>query len=173
MDKTQKCVEAYRRLKNLKLVGAELGIPWQTVYVHLRKAGEPVMGDKQQYGSERDRLAAAAESEFQRLVPDAINRNAAEFQSKVDFEVNGLTIDIKASTFRGDRWAFSLKKQERIADFFACFAYGGEAYRLLLIPGEICRHYQTISLTPHGKWWDYEVQPTMLAAFFLNFKEAA
>ena len=34
----QACIASYGRLKNLKLAGAELGIPWQSVYVHLRRA---------------------------------------------------------------------------------------------------------------------------------------
>lgn len=39
MQEIDKCIESYRRLKNLKLVGAEVGVPWQTVYVMLRAAG--------------------------------------------------------------------------------------------------------------------------------------
>lgn len=38
MKDQEKCVESYSRIKNLKLVGIELGIPWQTVYVHLQNA---------------------------------------------------------------------------------------------------------------------------------------
>ena len=73
MDKRDACIESYSRLKNLKLVGLELGIPWQTVYVHLRAAGVPVTGDKKRYGSDTDRLAAKAEALFAELVPAAGN----------------------------------------------------------------------------------------------------
>lgn len=38
----QAYVESYRKHKNLKLAAAECGIPWQTLYVKLRKADEPV-----------------------------------------------------------------------------------------------------------------------------------
>ncbi len=169
MNKTELCIESYRRLRNLKLVGLELGIPWQTVYVHLRNAGEPVIGSKSRYGSDKDRLAAKAESEFLRLVLKAIDQNKSEFQSKIDFYVNGYGVDIKASTKHQDRWAFSLKKQERLADFFVCFAYNeDDSYRILLIPGDVCRTYQTISASAltTSKWWDYQIDPASLASFF-------
>ena len=32
----QQCKDSYERLENLKLVSGEVGIPWQTVYVHLK-----------------------------------------------------------------------------------------------------------------------------------------
>lgn len=169
MNKTELCIESYRRLKNLKLVGLELGMPWQTVYVHLRNANEPVTGSKSRYGSDKDRLAAKAEAEFHRLVPKAIDQNKSEFQSSIDFLVNGYGVDVKSSTRHQERWAFSLKKQERIADFFACFAYTADnAYRLLLIPRDVCRTYQTISASARttSKWWDYELHPNEMAAFF-------
>lgn len=115
-DKTAACVDAYSRLKNLKLVGLELGIPWQTVYVHLRAAGVPVTGDKSRYGSDTDRLAANAERIFAALVPNASDQNDKKFQAKVDFIVGQYKVDVKASRLRNGRWAFSLKKQERIAE---------------------------------------------------------
>jgi hypothetical protein len=169
MDKTSACVESYRRLKNLKLVGDELGIPWQTVYVHLRKVGEPVNGDKSRYGSDTDRLAAKAEAEFKRLVPWAEDQNERTFQARVDFIVDGFGVDVKSSTKRAGRWAFSLKKQELTADFFVCFAYEqDDTYACLLVPGDVCRKYQSMSLsaTTRTKWWDYQIQPDQLAAFF-------
>ena len=170
-----KCVESYRRLKNLKLVANEVGIPWQTVYVHLRAAGEPVTGDKLRYGSDTDRFAAKAERVFQDLVPLAESQNEKKFQSKVDFMVGRYSVDVKASRYRHDRWAFSLKKQERIADFFVCFAFDeADGYRVIVIPGEVCRKFQTISLSgrSHTKWWDYEVEPSALAGFFAAVQHA-
>lgn len=174
MDKTAACVESYRRLKNLKLAGAELGLPWQTVYVHLRKAGEPVTGDKSRYGSDKDRLAAKAEAEFKRLVPWADDLNRSSFQSKVDFIVDGFGVDVKSSTRRNDRWAFSLKKQELLADFFVCFAYSADdSYTVLLVPGDVCRKYQSmcISSRTRTKWWDYQINPDQLAGFFRELAE--
>lgn len=43
-------VEAYEKHKNLKLAAIEVGMPWQMLYVHLRKLGVPVTGDKARYG---------------------------------------------------------------------------------------------------------------------------
>lgn len=177
----RQCVESYRQHKHLKAVGAELGIPWQTVYVHLRKVGEPVTGDKARYGSPTDRLATKAETDFQRLVPNAEDQNRRKFQSKVDFIVNGWSVDVKAGRLRGKvpRWAYSIKKQEAIADFFVCFGYCNEGSNLeycLLVPGEIARKYTTMSISPRvrsGKWWAYEVRPDELNKFFVDMGDKA
>lgn len=174
-DKTAACVDAYSRLKNLKLVGLELGIPWQTVYVHLRAAGVPVTGDKSRYGSDTDRLAANAERIFAALVPNASDQNDKKFQAKVDFIVGQYKVDVKASRLRNGRWAFSLKKQERIADFFVCFAFNDDGtYRVVVLPGELCRHMQTISLSSAGgtKWWDYEIPANEPRGFLERCQEA-
>ena len=175
MDKRDACIESYSRLKNLKLVGLELGIPWQTVYVHLRAAGVPVTGDKRRYGSDTDRLAARAEEIFTSLVPGAKDQNEVQFQAKVDFIVGSYSVDVKAARLRNNRWAFSLKKQELVADFFACLAFADDgSYRLLVLPGEVCRYLQTISVSANGqtKWWDYEIQPSELARFFEQVRGA-
>lgn len=169
MDKRQACIESYARLKNLKLVGLELGIPWQTVYVQLRAAGVAVTGDKSRYGSDTDRLAAKAESIFKALVAHAEDQNDKQFQAKVDFIVHGYKVDVKSATKRNDRWAFSLKKQELLADFFVCFAFDGDGtYRVVAVPGEVCRFLQTISLSANtkSKWWDYEIEDVHLESFF-------
>lgn len=183
MDIQQECIAAYRRHKNLKLAAGDVGIAWQTVYVHLRNAGEPVTGDKLKYGSEIDKLAAKGERIFAGLVPFADDTNAGKFQSKVDFVVRGNLVDVKTSRLKPSnkasklrRWAFCLKKQEMIADFFVCIGLAGDDESLaktLLIPGEIARRYQTISLGESGgKWADYEVDPGSLAEFFESLPQA-
>lgn len=93
----ERSVEAYQRHKNLKLAANELGIAWQTLYVHLRKAGVAVTGDKTRYGSDTDRLAAKAEDMFEALVPGAVNHNREQWQPKVDFTVGAVAVDVKAS----------------------------------------------------------------------------
>ncbi|WXL23952.1 hypothetical protein WG219_11355 [Ectopseudomonas mendocina] len=182
MDIVEQCVESYRRLKNLKLAGAEIGIPWQTVYIHLKTAGEPVTGDKARYGSDSDRLAARAERLFAELVPEAVNMNGKKFQAKMDFQVGGWGVDVKASRLntsnrnsKTKRWAFGVKKQESVAAFFVCFCMADDdsLQHVLLIPGEIARTYQTISAAQSGsKWLDYKVEPDELAPFFENLLAA-
>lgn len=171
----QRCVEAYRQHQNLKIAAKHVGIPWQTVYVHLRKAGEPVVGNKLKYGSETDRLAAKAERIFLDLVPFAVDQNTRQFQSKVDFKIGNLGIDVKASRLKihspkSSRWMYSIKKQEAIADFFVCLGFDADANSLenvLLVPGEIARKHTTISLSKNGgKWADYQVSIADLAPFF-------
>lgn len=182
-DITTRCIAAYEQHKHLKLAANDVGIPWQSVYVHLRKAGVPVTGDKLKYGSETDRLASRAEQNFLRLVPDAKDQNTRQFQSKVDFLVFGLGVDVKASRLHSagagvsKRWAFSVKKQEAVADFFVCFAYAEDSdsvQHTLLVPGEIARKHTTISLPVRGgRWRDYEVPPEDLSSFFSNLRKAA
>ncbi len=166
---------AYNKHKNLKLAADELGVKWQTLYVQLRKLNIPVTGDKLKYGSNRDRLAARAEIEFQRLVPFAINQNKVKFQSKFDYFVGNEKVDIKAShlkpgnkRFKQVRWAFSVKRQELCADFIVCFGMLDNGYKLFLIPGECVRYYQTISISNTGvsKWHQYAISPEDLTIFF-------
>lgn len=180
---TQRCIEAYTRHKHLKLAAKDVGIPWQTVYVHLRQAGVPVVGDKSRYGSETDRLAARAERLFLDLVPFAMDLNRKKFQAKLDFLVRGYGVDVKASRLKSstgggkaDRWSFNLKKQKLLADFFVCFAFeDNEAQHVFLVPGEIARHYTTMSVakSTRGKWWDYEIRPAELAPFFQSLPKRA
>lgn len=177
MSIQEQCITAYRQHRNLKRAAGDVGIPWQTVYVHLRRAGEPVTGDKSRYGSDSDKLAAKGEQLFQSLVPGATNHNERQFQSKLDFSVRGYGVDVKISTLRLSskackvrRWAFCTKKQEMAADFVVCFgiAEDGESLaKTLLIPGEIIRKYMTISISEAGgKWDDYSVEAGELDAFF-------
>lgn len=183
MNITDKCVESYGRLKNLKLAGEEIGVPWQTVYVKLKAANVPVAGDKPRYGTSRDRLAAKSEKSFMEFVPFAKDMNRRKFQSKIDFNVLGYGVDIKAANKKRSspkaktfNWCFSLKKQELVADFFVCFAYEGDDIKhALLVPGEIARNYTSLSLScsSRSKWWDYEVNPKELAKFFKDLKKAA
>lgn len=182
MNTQQKCIAAYERHKNLKLAGQEVGLSWQMVYVHLRKANVPVTGDKSRYGSDTDRLAAKGEAYFQSLVPIAEDQNKKQFQPKFDFLVKGYRVDVKSSTLRKShkdckvmRWAFCSKKQETEADFFVLLGY--ENHRpahIWLIPGEISRKYATISISTgaKGKWWDYEVNPADLLDFFNQLEQA-
>lgn len=168
---------AYEKHKNLKLAAEELGIKWQSLYVELRKLGVAVTGDKFRYGSDKDRMAAQAELEFKRIVPFAEYQNSIKFQSKFDFLVGKERVDIKASKahhgskkFTAKRWAFSVKKQEFCADFIVCFAMSDENTRIFMIPGEIVRNYQTISIAENknskSKWLQYEISEQDLTEFF-------
>jgi hypothetical protein len=169
--------DAYNKHKNLKISAAELGMPWQTLYVKLKKEGVAVTGDKLRYGSDRDRLAALAESEFKRLVPNAKDMNSVAFQAKYDFEVSGIKVDVKASMprrlskkYQAKSWAFSFKKQSLLCDFICCFCMNEEraVQRVLLIPKEFFEGLQTISVSCEGqsKWLEYEMPAEELSSFF-------
>ena len=171
----EKCIEAYARLKNLKLVGEEVGIKWQAVYVHLRKAGVNVTGDKARYGSATDRLASRAERLFAEAVPFAVDANQVKFQAAIDFTVMGWEIDVKAArciSHKDDapRWAFCINKQKDKADFFVFYAFDGElnTQHVFLVPREIATTSASVSIPASlkSKWADYKVEQSELRKFF-------
>lgn len=181
-DTVKQCVELYEKHKHLKIVGDIVGIPWQTVYVHLKKEGVAVTGDKSMYGGYTDRFAAKSEKDFLELVPFAEDMNRKKFQSKYDFDVLGFKVDLKASTLKASskackvkRYSFSVKKQEVDADFFVCFGYeGGKIQKAYLIPGELVRHMSSISISEQGgKWSSYEIDLKEIPNFFKQMKRAA
>tara|TARA_R110000822_G_scaffold18041_1_gene59911 strand:- start:14316 stop:14864 length:549 start_codon:yes stop_codon:yes gene_type:complete len=167
----------YRKHRNLKLAANELGIAWQELYVRLKKIGEPVTGDKLLYGSDRDKLGALAEAEFKKFVPHSIDKNAEIFQAKIDFNINGYLIDVKASKPKltnknsiKKAWSFSFKKQTLIADFIVCFCYleDKSLAHVLLVPSEFFKGLQTVSVSCSAvsKWLDYSIDPKNLSDFF-------
>lgn len=179
MDEAQ----AYAKHRNLKAAAAELGVPWQSLYVRLRKAGVAITGDKQRYGAARDRTGAKGEEIFKGLVPIAEDLNRSNYQSKFDFVVCGFTVDVKTShracrqkPSKSQSWSFSVRKQSAAADFFACVCLSedGGVERILLVPGELAYGMQTISVscTGNSKWLDYEVAPTDVQPFFVALQSA-
>lgn len=178
------CIQAYQRHMNLKLAANELGMQWQTLYSKLKRAGVRVVGDKLRYGSDRDRLAAMAESKFLELVPFAKNMNALEFQSKYDFMAGDFKVDVKASKpglgsskSTAKRWAFSVKKQALVCDFIVCFCFSEdrELVHTLLIPSEFFQGLQSVSISCEGqsKWLDYLVPSDSLHGFFEDMNQPA
>ncbi len=174
-------IEAYRKHRNLKLAAKELNIPWQTLYVHLKKANEPVIGNKSKYGSLRDKIGALGEAEFKRLVPFAIDQNNIVHQAKYDFDVLGFKVDVKAGNLRqlnkrypNKSWSFSFKRQAPICDFICCFCMSDDKSiaHVLLVPSELFQDLQTVSVSQKGssKWLEYKIEPDDLAKFFFDLK---
>jgi len=176
-------ISSYQKHKNLKISAAELGMSFQTLYYHLRKAGVSVTGDKERYGTDKDKFAAKCEKIFSSLVPDALDKNLEEFQSKIDFTVYGIRIDVKGATIQkpskspgGHRWMFSIKKQLITADFFVLFGFelsgDQDAKEVFLIPAELIASKQSISISCYGKskWHAYSVNPEQLASMFREMK---
>lgn len=171
------CISAYEKTQNLKLAGKLLGLKWQTLYVRLKKNGVNVVGNKSKYGSISDKIGAKGEALFKSLVPFADDQNEIKFQAKVDFVVNGALVDVKSAypritnkNCKNSVWGFSLKRQESVADFFVMFGFdkNRESPRVFLIPGDMCRYYQSISISIEGtsKWKDFEVDINDLSEFF-------
>ena len=169
--------DAYAKHQNLKLAAKDLGIPWQTLYVRLRKQGVSVTGNKSRYGGASDKLASHAESIFQGLVPCAKDMNLEKWQSKYDFTAGTQRVDVKASrknrqSKRSEamRWSFLFSKQAYECDFFCCFCLGeaDKVEHVLLVPQDVVGAMQTMSVscTSLSKWMDFEVKPHELAAFF-------
>ena len=178
MITTEQCIESYKKHQQLFAAADDLGMPWQTLYYRLKKAGFSVTGNKSKWGSARDRFAAKGEAFFKSIVPDAKDQNETSFQSKVDFVVNGIKVDVKSakaktsnSRYSSKRWAFSLKKQLEEAEFYVLFCYDekGEVVRdCYLIPRDMIIGLQTISIpcTAKSKWNCFSVNPDCLADFF-------
>ena len=177
------CIQAYSEFKNLKLAGDSIGMKWQTLYSRLKRCGVAVVGDKSRYGSLSDKIGARGESDFKRLVPKADNCNLREYQPRVDFKVGDLLVEVKASIKKScskitnsKRWAFSIKKQECVCDFFVFMAYSEDKASLekvFLIPSELAVFSQsiTVSATGKSKWHDFEVDSADLACFFDGYSK--
>lgn len=170
---------AYSKHKNLKLAADEIGMKWQTLYCKLKSQGVSVCGDKLKYGTDRDKLGALGESIFQSIIHFAQNCNSKEFQSKVDFFVNGKKVDVKTSLprqlnkrFKALSWSFSFKRQSIIADYIVCFCLDEDKKieHILLVPSEFFHGLKTISVSRIGtsKWLDYAVDKNDLVEFFSN-----
>ncbi len=144
----------YDKHLHLKNAADELGMKWQTLYWYLQKAGHPVTGNKARYGSETDKLASRAEVDFKRLVPNTKDMNEAKYQSKYDFEIYGLKVDVKASTLK-----------EYCKNKSLCrYSFN--------VPKEHIRFMTTISISNgKSKWQDFEVAPKELKPFFDNYRQ--
>ncbi len=183
MPTNEEIVLSYRKHENLFEVSKALDIPWQTVYWKLKKLGEPVIGNKSRWGSPSDKFASKGEMEFHRLVPFAVDCNKNSFQAKVDFIVNGYSVDIKCSTPKQISsktsvlsYAFHIKKQIRTADFWVLFGYSDDRSKIMntyLVPRDMINKIQTItiSIKGHSKWSAFEVNPDDLCDFFVNLGE--
>lgn len=186
MDRIQKiksCVTSYEKHKNLKKVGDELNIPWQTVYVYLKEAGVNVTGDKKRYGSATDKLARDYEDKFKLIIPEAVDNNESQFQSTVDFFIGSISVDVKVSrlqksgfTPRGksfaSRWAYCISKQKDIADIFVLFALdqNDEIEHIFAIPNDVAVNHSTISipLSMRSKWAEFKIEQDELRDFLIE-----
>jgi hypothetical protein len=122
-----------------------------------------------------------AEQEFLRLVPGSTACNEKRWQSKWDFEVGGMKVDVKASMPRrlskkypALSWAFAFKKQSLVCDFICCFCMSQDRQieKILLVPKEFFEGLQTVSVSCSGssKWLDYAIGGAELAQFFNDMK---
>ncbi len=176
----QACIGAYRKHQQLFAAAEEIGMKWQTLYSRLKKLGEPVCGNKSRWGSSKDRFAAKGEEVFRHLVPFAEDKNLEEHQPKVDFIVNGVLVDVKSAKlikshgrYKSKRWAFYLKKQLELADFYVClcFCESGETLRkLYLVPRDMITGITTLSIPESGtsKWNCFSVEKEDLPEFFIG-----
>lgn len=176
---TETLISRYRELKNTKLVAAELGIAPATAYWRLRRAGEPVTGDKTRYGSDTDKLAARGERWFKRVIPWAEDQNHLGFQAKVDFIVGGQRVDVKTSRPKLTKsgvitWAWSLRKQRGAVDHFVCIALSSRddnpgVHTALLVPDAIAGDTLRVShdrIALRGKWARAARSSSELRTFF-------
>lgn len=179
-----KMISLYSEYHNLKLVGHEMDIPWQTVYWWLKKEGVSVRGNKSKYGGLKDQIGLIGERVFKQTFPEAEDQNVLQFQAKYDFLLKGLKIDVKTSFPRDMkskganvlyRWGFHTKTQ-RDADFIVGYCYDGdlenyELKKIFLIPNEFVKDIQTVSIPCKGrsKWYEFEITHEELVEFINSF----
>lgn len=183
MPTIQEKKDAYQKHKNLKLAAAELGMSFQTLYWQLKKEGVPITGDKERYGSSKDRFGCHAERLFSEIVEFSEGQNDIKHQAKFDFLVGEIRVDVKAAKRQslgvgsgGDRWAFSIKKQKNECDFFVLFAFSptAELEEIFVIPSELICGMQSISISVNGrsKWHAYKTSREGLRGMFLDMKNS-
>lgn len=179
-ETVDKMVSLYQEIKNLKLVGKEMDIPWQTVYWWLKKEGVSVSGNKSAYGGVKDQIGLIGERMFRKTFPEAEDQNEKSFQPEFDFFIKDLKLDVKTSfprdmKSRGTkvlyRWGFNTRRQQN-ADYIICYCMDGdfEDYTLnciLLIPNEFIVGMQTVSVSCKGrsKWLDFVITEDELKQF--------
>lgn len=182
-------VSLYQELKNLKLVGEEMNIPWQTVYWWLKKEGVSVSGNKSLYGGFKDQIGLIGERLFRKAFPEAEDQNDKSFQPQFDFFLDGLKLDVKTSFPRDMkcrnsstvkyRWGFNTRRQQE-ADFIVGYCMSGnlEDWKLehiMLIPNEFLQDIQTISIScdqrTRSKWMDFKVEENELIEFLNSIKQ--
>ena len=175
-EKIDNIVSLYNEYKNIKKVGELTSIPWQTVYWNLQKRGIICIGDKEKYGSNKDRFACIGEKYIQSIFGDkAKNQNEKKFQSKFDFLISDLKVECKSSKFsqKNKKWAFSFKRQRKVADFYIalCFDSNGNSvlYNLLIPDFMIRDNLQQISIGQDimkSKWSNFIVTKEQLLKSF-------
>ncbi len=167
---------AYHHHGSVRGACAATGCPPYIAYIWLQKAGALTLADKSSYGCENAKLGAAAEKEFQRLVPkampanDVLRANCPAF----DFDVGGVLVDVKYSSGRSGMWTWRMAGYKEIRpDFFAVFlatAQSGrldDGYRLLLLPEELFAEHKSGKISQgntSSPFWDFECQPGELAS---------
>lgn len=172
-------VDSYKRLGSISLVVQETGCPPYVVYKWLKLKKMLKNNDGLKYGTAASKKGVQAETEFQRLVPFAMNANETMQNNcpSYDFEVNGVTVDVKLSSRRrGGTYGFKTSKGKHFScDFYVLFCLSGESfsdgYRTLIIPGEIADTAGEISISENSKYWDFEIRANDIAGFFSDFMD--
>ncbi|MGN6270905.1 MAG: hypothetical protein ACTHM0_13555 [Sphingomonas sp.] len=165
----------YRQTGNLKQACERCGIKMFTGFFWLRKSGSPA-ADRKPAGTEAGRRGAAAESEFHRLVPDALPSNNVirACNPAFDFTAYGLTIDVKYSAIgKEGTWKFQFagrnrRKPDLYILFFATAESGdlADGYRLFLVPHELFAGRSVMTMRPGHPTHPlnhYELAPAELA----------
>ncbi|MGQ0285808.1 riboflavin synthase subunit alpha [Pasteurellaceae bacterium 22721_9_1] len=168
----------YKYNGNLKAITEETGL---TVWICARTLQE--LGLSPNWASYKNRAESTnkgdwAEEEFRRLVPGALDMNM-QYQMNnplFDFIVNDKTVDVKMSTVGKNKNSYQIRirhtKDGELPDFFCLFLMiDKDKYNILLIPKEILPDNQTqLNIVSKGTpanssmYWDFEVQPSALAA---------
>lgn len=175
-------IAAYREHGSLRAACDRTGAPPYVAFIWLKKAGLLTNSDKRSFGTRGSKLGAEAEREFQRLVPHAMcaNKNLEPNCPSFDFDLNGVTIDVKYSSIRKStgRWQFKTATHKTMcpdwyAAFFAIHPSGDLklGYNLFLLPNYFLEEVGCLELSPDNTasdWRLFKVSPEKLQQHLMD-----
>lgn len=177
-------LEAYRKTGNLRSACIETGCPPYIAFKWLKMQKALNNQDATRYGTHGMQRGAQAEKLFQRLVPEAMSTNS-HLESNCpsfDFDINGITVDVKYCGVRSDgRFSFKTAREKAIRpDYYVAFLSNSkdgslDGCRILVIPDELVLHKNNISISSkddRGEWLDFEIKAEDLREFFSSDEEA-
>lgn len=142
-----------------------LKVPKYIAFTWLKRSGiEDVKADLEMLGSERQRIGVFGEKEFRKLVPSAkgVNQTDGGSHPDYDFELAGLTIDVKTATVNKTGSWYIPAGDAAACDLFCVFLVARDlSYKIMLFsPGIWDR--RRLYAGPDNideRFGDYMVQP--------------
>ena len=188
ISKQMNIIDAYLKTNNFQKACQMSGLSPLLAHLALAKAGLLKIQDKIDYGTDSQRLGGEAEKRFQELFPEAIDANAMWKRNNPVFDFNlwGLTIDVKFSSFRKDKrynkrtyWGFNgQSKRAGKPDFYFVFLEnddelnGMENPYLIIVPSIMVHQKSSVNITRSSHYFtDFQVEPNEARKILRGYAE--